>query len=90
MLPAVFDVERIELSPGDRRLVSEIRLKYAYRHAFATEDELYGSLPTVARDAINRYDFADFIGRLRAAGLIDETGGHRLRLRDPDDPRPIG
>jgi hypothetical protein len=59
VLPAVFDVERIELSPGDRRLVSEIRLKYGYRHAFATEDELYGSLPTVARDAINRYDFAD-------------------------------
>lgn len=88
VLPAVFDVERIELSPGDRRLVTEIRLKYAYRQGFATEDELYESLPPATREVINRYDFADFIGRLRTAGLTDETGGHRLRLRPPDDPRP--
>jgi hypothetical protein len=88
VLPAVFDIERIELSPGDRRLVTEIRLKYAYREGFASEDELYESLPPATRDVINRYDFADFIGRLRAAGLTDEAGGHRLRLRAPDDPRP--
>lgn len=88
VLPAVFDVERIELSPGDRRLVTEIRLKYAYRQGFATEDELYESLPPATREVINRYDFADFIGRLRAAGLTDQTGGYRLRLRPPDDPRP--
>lgn len=88
LLPAVFDIERIELSPGDRRLVTEIRLKYAYRQGFATEDELYASLPAATRDVINRYDFADFIGHLRAAGLTDDTGDHRLRLRDPDDPRP--
>ena len=88
VLPAVFDIERIELSPGDRRLVTEIRLRYAYRQGFATEDELYAALPGATREVINRYDFADFIGRLRAAGLIDESGGHRLRLREPDDPRP--
>jgi hypothetical protein len=88
VLPAVFDIERIELSPGDQRLVTEIRLKYAYREGFATEDELYESLPSATQDVINRYDFADFIGRLRAAGLTDETGGRRLRLRAPDDPRP--
>jgi hypothetical protein len=88
VLPAVFDIERIELFPGDRRLVTEIRLRYAYRQGFATEDDLYAALPAATREVINRYDFADFIGRLRAAGLTDETGGHRLRLREPDDPRP--
>ena len=64
VLPAVFDIERIEPSPGDRCLVTEIRLKYAYREGFASEDELYESLPRATREVINRYDFADFIGRL--------------------------
>lgn len=84
----VIDIERMELSPGDRRLVTEVRLKYAYRQGFATEDELYASLPAATRKVINRYDFADFISRLRSAGLTDGTGDHRLRLRDPDDRGP--
>ena len=53
-----------------------------------TEDELYGCLPDEAKLTVNRYDFADFVGRLREAGLVE--GDHDwLRPRDPDDRGPL-
>lgn len=88
VLPSVFDIERIELSAGDRLMLVELRARPAFREGFATEDELYASLPEDKRATINRYDFADFIQRLRDAGLTDDSGEDWLRLRDPDDPRP--
>ena len=88
VLPSIIDIERIEVGPGDRKLLLEIRLRPAFREGFATEDELYAALPPETRNKVNPYDFADFIGRLRGAGLVDEGTEERLRLRDPDDPRP--
>lgn len=88
VLPSIIDIERIEVGPGDRKLLLEIRLRPAFREGFATEDELYAALPSETRNAVNPYDFADFIGRLRAAGLVDEGSEERLRLRGPDDRRP--
>jgi hypothetical protein len=88
VLPSVLNIERVELSAGDRKLLIDLRAKPALRTGFATEDELYRSLPEDIRDDVNRYDFADFVQRLREAGLIDEGDGDWLRTRDPDDPRP--
>jgi hypothetical protein len=88
VLPSIFDIERIELSPGDRRLLLELRAKPALREGFTTEDNLYASLPAETRHVINRYDFADFIQRLRDAGLTDAPSEDWLRLRDPDDLAP--
>jgi hypothetical protein len=88
VLPSVLNIERIQLSKGDQRLLIDLRAKPALRTGFATEDELYRSLPADTRDKVNRYDFADFIQRLREAGLIDEGDDDWLRTRDPDDPRP--
>lgn len=88
VLPSIIDVERVELAPGDRRLLLEIRLRPAFREGFATEDELYNSLPAETRAVVNPYDFADFIGRIRDAGLLEEGSEERVRLRDPDDRRP--
>jgi hypothetical protein len=93
ILPSVVEIERVDLSPADRRLLLEIRIRPAFRDGYASEDELYAALPEDTRRAVNRYDFADFIGRIRDAGLTDEAWEYgdvepRLLLRDPGQRRP--
>lgn len=87
VIPTVLDVERIELRASDRRLLLRLRLKEAVRDGFMTEDELYATLPEEDRRTVNRYDFADFVSRLRDAGLVE--GEEWMRTRDPADRRPI-
>jgi hypothetical protein len=70
VLPSVFVIERVELSAGDRRLLVELRSKILS----GTDDELYAALPADARAIVNRYDFADFLERLREAGMLKDTG----------------
>lgn len=88
VLPTVLDVERIVVSPGDRRLLIDLRLKEGVRNGFMSEDELYQCLPDAAKLTVNRYDFADFVGRLRDAGLV-EGNVEWLRPRHPDDRGPL-
>jgi hypothetical protein len=80
VLPSVFEIERVELTAGDRRLLVELRS----RIVAGGEDDLYAALPPDARAVVNRFDFADFIQRLRDRGLVDELGG-TLVLRAPND-----
>ena len=75
VLPAVVELKRVELSPGDERLLLELRLKPEIRSNFTTEDELYAALPVETQASINRYDFADFVGRLREVGSAEERDG---------------
>ena len=89
IIPSVLDIERVELSPGDRRLVVDLRLRPWVRNQALTEDELYLLLPTETRETVNRYDFADAIGRLRELGIAEvqpttADGTERLALQDPD------
>lgn len=85
VLPAVFDIQRIELSAGDRRLLVELRVKDALTQGYATSDELYSSLPAATRQHVNPYDFADFVERLEAAGLTDKSSSGTIRLLGPDE-----
>lgn len=89
IIPTLLDVERIELRASDRRLLVELRLKPKVRESFLTEDELYDALPAKVRRVVNRYDFADFVARLRDAGRLEEDDLERLRPRDPDDRGPL-
>jgi hypothetical protein len=75
ILPSVLDIERVELGAGDARLLLELRLKREIRNDFVTEDQLYETLPPETRAAINRYDFADFIERLREGGFAETRNG---------------
>jgi hypothetical protein len=75
VLPAVFDIEHVKLSAGDSRLLVELRLKREIRSNLMREDELYEALPADTRAVINRYDFADFIERLREGGFAKEQDG---------------
>jgi len=79
VLPSVLEIERVALSAGDHRLLVEMRSKLNS----ATEDELYASLGAETRAVINRYDFADFVQRLREAGFAtqDEDGLIRVRAQ---------
>lgn len=79
ILPTVIEVERIELGAGDRRLLIELRA----RSDLGSEEHLYAALPEEVRAEINRYDFADFIERLREAGLAVGPDGESMRLRAP-------
>jgi hypothetical protein len=80
ILPSVIEIERVELGAGDRRLLVELRA----RQDLGTEEALYDALPGDVKLQINRYDFADFIARLRDLGLADGRPGGAIRLRAPD------
>jgi hypothetical protein len=86
VVPAVLEIERVTIRPGDRRLLLELRLKEEVRNRFRTEDQLYETLPPETRSVVNRYDFADLVQRLRDAGLTDKAGDGTIRLRAPKDP----
>jgi hypothetical protein len=73
ILPAVLDIKHVKLSAGDSRLLVELRLKREIRSNLMSEDELYEALPAQTRTVINRYDFADFIERLREGAWGAQT-----------------
>jgi len=80
VIPSVIEIERVELGAGDRRLLVELR---AIRD-LGTEDALYDALPADVRAQVNRYDFADFISRLRDLGLADGRPSGAIRLSLPE------
>ena len=80
VLPSVVDIERVELRAGDRRLLIELRA----RALDGTEEELYAALPPEVRAVVNRYDFADFMARLRDVGLASGPDGGRVFLWPPE------
>ena len=79
ILPAVIEIERIQLRAGDRRLLIDLSAKTD----LGSEDELYAALPADVRSTVNRYDFADFIERLREAGFADGPEGGTIHLQAP-------
>jgi hypothetical protein len=80
IIPSVLEIKRVELGAGDELLLIELRS----RLASGTEDELYAALPAETRDVVNRFDFADFVERLRDAGFAEGSDDRVLRLRAPD------
>ncbi len=86
VVPAVLEIERVTVRPGDRRLLLELRLKDEVRNRSRTEDQLYETLTPETRSVVNRYDFADLVQRLRDAGLAGQAGDGTIRLRAPKDP----
>lgn len=84
VIPSILDVERVELRPGDRRLLVQLRLDPDVRSGALNEDELYDRLPAGTREVVNSFEFADFVQRLRDAGYA--SGGSTTELRDPDAP----
>jgi hypothetical protein len=85
VLPLLIDIERVELSPGDRYVLAELRLQPDVVGAEMTPRELYERLPDNLKADISVPDFLDLIQRLTAAGEADRFGAVTI-VRDPDDP----
>jgi len=86
VVPAVLEIERVTIRPGDRRLLLELRLNDEVRNRSLTEDQLYATLVPETRSVVNPYDFADLVQRLRDAGLTGKAGDGTIQLRAPKDP----
>jgi hypothetical protein len=88
VLPSVLSLERVEVGAKDERLLLHLRLRPEVQQRFMTEDQLYDSLPAEARDVVNRFDFAEFVQRIREAGIAQEAGGF-IRVRQEGERRPL-
>lgn len=90
VLPSIVEIDRITLSSGDELLLAEVRLTHAAGRGFVTVDALYDELPDDVQSTLNRFDFADTIERIRAAGHIEGgvVEGHVLVV-DPDQRKRV-
>lgn len=81
VIPSVLDIERVQISAKDRLLLADLRVKPKTQQLFYDLDALYMELPQEARLVVNRYDFANFVERVRAAGEAEDTPSGRIRIR---------
>lgn len=88
VVPSVLLLENVTLSPGDQRLLFELRRDPRVAQEHLNLDQLYASLPQATREVVNPYDFADFVDRLRKAGVADEHGA-ATRVRRAGETRPL-
>lgn len=87
IVPSIIDIENVSLSDGDKKLLLEVRRLPDVTDRLVSIDDLYDRLPDDIRDRLNRFDFADFIERVRNA---DEAYGtaDRVRIRKPNEDVP--
>jgi hypothetical protein len=81
VVPTVLSLEDVTLSSGDNRLLFQLRLHPGVEGQHLTEDELYATLPPEVRDVVNPFDFANFVDRLRKAGMAEQAGGNSTHSR---------
>lgn len=87
VVPLLFDVERIRLTPGQEYLLAEL---VAHREALdgsMTPRELYEKLPPDTRAQLPFLEFADFLGTCYGAGLADVAESGTVQLRPSDRAR---
>ena len=90
VLPSLLEIESVSLSPGDERLLIEVRRTQDVADESVRADALYERLSDEARDGLNRYDFADFVDRLRGAGLATTNAEDgTVLLLDSGAKRPL-
>ncbi len=85
VVPLLFEVRRVSLRASDRELLAELVLTPDVKSGRLTADELYQRLPEDTRARISRPDFANFLERLRDAGVARETDA--TFQVNPDKPR---
>ena len=87
VVPLLFDVERIRLTPGQEYLLAEL---VAHREALdgsMTPRELYEKLPPDTRAQLPFMEFADFLRTCYEAGLADVAESGTVQLRPGDRAR---
>lgn len=90
IVPSVLEIERVDLSPGENRLLIEVRRLPSVTDEQTSIDDLYDALPDDVRSTVNRFDFADFVGTLRRAGLAEmDDQGTEARIRSANERTPL-
>jgi hypothetical protein len=87
VLPLLFDIHQVRLSPSQELILAELQLTPEARSGGLSADQLYAKLTEQTRNQLSRLDFADFLDQVRRAGLTDPAADSRLVLRAPDNAR---
>jgi len=89
IVPALVDLEDVSLSAGDEQLLIEVRRIPEVTDRLVGIDELYAQLPDHVQSRLNPWDFANFLERLRDAGVaVSDEDGDRLRVRRAGEKVP--
>lgn len=83
VVPSLFDLERISISPADRAVYVDLLDGAPGR---LQVDDWYDSLSESVRNEITRLEFRDLVGRLHDAGLA-EVDSFDVATLDPPSPR---
>ncbi|MCL2465620.1 MAG: hypothetical protein FWF28_11215 [Micrococcales bacterium] len=81
VLPAVLTIERLELSPKEKKILADLRCKPEVVDKACSSDQLYEALPEETRAQINRLDFMDIVERLRAIGDAQGNDAGLIKIR---------
>ena len=86
VVPLLFDVEKVRLTPGQHVVLAEL---VGRREALAEASarDLYARLSPETREAVAYPDFADFLDTCRRAGLADVGDDGTVVLRRGDQAR---
>jgi hypothetical protein len=87
VIPLLFDVQRVTLSPGEKYLLAEL---VGHREALdgtLTARQLYGRLDAETQSKLSFPQFLDFIATCRQAGLADTSATGTVTVRSSDDTR---
>jgi hypothetical protein len=83
VLPLLIDIDQAKLGRGDRELLVTLRVNAGSAIGQPVNAEvLYNRLPDQTRNQVSPLDFADFLGKLIAAGEADDAGYGDVRLRN--------
>lgn len=90
IVPSIIDVDDISLSAGDEKLLIDVQRLPDVTDRLVRVDDLYDRLPEEIRDRVNKYDFADFIERVRTADQgVGDDKGRLIRVRKPGEDIPV-
>jgi hypothetical protein len=87
VIPLLFDVQQVTLSPGQKYLLAEL---VGHREAVdgtLTPRQLYGRLDTETRSQLPFAQFLDFIETCHRAGLAETSAAGTVTVRSGDEVR---
>jgi hypothetical protein len=86
VLPLLFDVERVRVTPGQNELLTDLVALPGVLGTPVSASELHKRLPRALKKEISRYELADFLDQLHEAGLADRRDNGYV-LRGPGQAR---
>lgn len=86
IVPLLFDLQRVELSPSDKYLYAVLLNAPTNRE---TVDDWYAKLPPRVRGEITELEFRDVVGRLEDAGAVETDDWGHVDVPTPSHRRLV-